>query len=229
MRVLRGRAATLERDRERTAEMLARAGETGEAALRVWTPHRQVAFGRRDANADGFDAAVDAARERGFPPVERSVGGRAVAYAGSTLAVAHALPLDDPRTGVDARYATATARLRSALASLGVDAVAGEPPDSFCPGDHSLSVRGGGKVAGLAQRIRTDAALVAGCVVVRDRAELADVLAAVYDALDVPFYPDSVGSVAAGVGPADPTSVRRAVERAFVEHAGDESVVRVRV
>ena len=197
--------------------MLDRTGETGEPAVRVWTPHRQVAFGRREAAEAGYDRAVAAARERGFDPVERSVGGRAVAYTGSTVAFAHAVPVANPRVGLDDRYDAAVGRLRRALASLGVDAVPGEPPDAFCPGSHSLQC--GGKVVGIAQRVRTDAALVAGCVVVADRAAFADVIGAVYGALDQPFDPTSVGSVAAAGGPSDPDPVIDAVERELV---GDE-------
>ncbi|MFB6123321.1 MAG: biotin/lipoate A/B protein ligase family protein [Haloferacaceae archaeon] len=215
MRVVRGRGATPESDRERTAAMLDRTAETGEAALRVWTPHRQVAFGRRDAHADGYEAAKRLVASRGFAPVERSVGGHAVAYSGRTLAFAHAVPVADLRTGLDARYESAVEALTGALAALGVDAERGEPSDSFCPGDHS--VQAGGKLAGIAQRVRADAALVAGCLLVRDRDELAAVLDPVYDALGLAFDPDSVGSVAAAGGPSDPATVARALERAFVD------------
>jgi lipoate-protein ligase A len=217
MRVLRDRAATVSADRERTRAMLDRTAETGEPAVRVWTPHRQVAFGRRDASAPGYDRARAAARERGFDAVERSVGGRAVAYTGSTVAFAHTVPIADRRTALDDRYAAARARLRRALAALGVDAVPGEPPDAFCPGSHSLQC--GGKLAGLAQRVRTDAALVAGCVVVDDRAVIAGVLTAVYDSLDHPFDPESVGSVAAAGGPSDPAPVVGTIERELVGDA----------
>jgi len=217
MRVLRGRARTIAADRERTGAMLDRTGTTGEPAVRVWTPHRQVAFGRRDATEAGYDRAVAAARERGFEPIERRVGGRAVAYTGSTVAFAHAVPVESPRTGIEARYAAASEHLRGALSRLDVDAVPGEPPDSFCPGSHSLQC--GGKLVGIAQRVRTDAALVAGCVVVEDRTAFASVLAAVYDALDQPFDPASVGSVAAAGGPSEPDRVVDAIERALVGEA----------
>ncbi|WP_225333117.1 lipoyl protein ligase domain-containing protein [Halomicrobium urmianum] len=223
MRVLRGRAADPERDFERTREMAVRTAETGEPALRAWRPHRQVAFGRRDARSDGYDLARGIARNRGYVPLEREVGGRAVAYTGSTVAFALARPADD-RSGIRDRYADATDRLRAALADLGVDADEGEPPDSFCPGTHSL--RADGKIAGLAQRVRQDVALVAGVVVVADREEIAAVLDPVYDALDVPFDPDSVGSVAAAGSPSDPDAIIDALIRAFVPD--DYRVERIR-
>lgn len=215
MRVLRGRATDPAADRSVTTSMLADTAETGTPSLRVWTPHRQVAFGRRDTHEEGYDRARAAAQRRGFTPVERGVGGRAVAYSGSTVAFAHAIPIDDLRAGLGRRYENATQTVQEALATLGVDTERGEPADAFCPGTHSL--QRDGKIAGIAQRVQQDAALVGGCVVVTDRDELADVLAAVYRELGVPFDPESMGSVAAAGGPADPDRVVRALERAFVD------------
>jgi lipoate-protein ligase A len=214
MRVLRGRAADPAADRAATRALLDAAAD-GDAGVRAWIPHRQVAFGRRDVGSDGYGAATAAARDRGFPPVERDVGGRAVAYDGDVVAFVRAVPLADGRRGITDRYAAATATLEEALSSLGAAVADGEPTGSFCPGEHSLRVAGGGKVAGVAQRVRPDAALVGGCVVVRAAPALVDVLEAVYAALGVPFDPESVGSVAAAGGPRDPARVARAVEAAF--------------
>jgi lipoate-protein ligase A len=223
MRLVRGRAATVDADRAATAAMLTSAGETGVEAFRAWTPHRQVAFGRRDTHAEGYETARRAAETRDYAVVERSVGGRAVAYTGSTVAFAHALPLDDPRQGLTGRYEGGVDGVDVALRTLDVDARPGEPAASFCPGDHSVQARGR-KLSGIAQRIRSDAALVAGCVLVSDRSDLVDVLGPVYEALDVPFDPDSVGTVADAGGPSDPDRVCRALERAFVGDAADPAV-----
>jgi len=220
MRVLRGRAGTVEADREASMAMLARTAETGERAVRVWRPHRQVAFGRRDAGDAGFERARAAAREHGFPPLERDVGGRAVAYTGTTVAFARTEPVADVRTGLGDRYERATADVAGALAALGVDVERGEPPDSFCPGTHSLSA--GGKLAGIAQRVRQGAAVVAGVLVVADHDAIAAVLEDVYRALDVPLDPGTVGSVARAGGPADPDRVVTAVEEALVGDAAVE-------
>ncbi|MFC6786647.1 biotin/lipoate A/B protein ligase family protein [Halobaculum halobium] len=197
--------------------MLAEAGDSGVPALRVWAPGRSLAFGRRDARADGYPRATAAAREHGFPPVERSVGGRAVAYAESTLAFAHAVPLEDARSGLNDRYETAVSTLVTALRDAGADVDRGEPPASYCPGEYSVRVADGGKVAGIAQRVRQDAALVSGCVTVAERGPIRAVLSPVYDALGVPFDPDSVGSVAQAGGPGDAGAVREALEAAFVD------------
>ncbi|WP_018256361.1 lipoyl protein ligase domain-containing protein [Halomicrobium katesii] len=231
MRVLRGRAADHESDHERTCQLTAAVADSRVPALRVWRPHRQVAFGRRDAREDGYERARGIARERGYAVLERSVGGRAVAYTGTTVAVALAVPTDGDRSGIQRRYDDASARLQSALDVLGVDASEGEPPDSFCPGSHSLQA--GGKIAGIAQRVRQRVAVVAAVLVVDDRDEIATLLDPVYSALGVPFDPESVGSIALAGGPADPDAVIEALVATFVgdrstavEHASDETELR---
>lgn len=214
MRVLRGRVDDQVADREATTEMVARTAETGEPALRVWRPPRQLAFGRRDTRAEGYHRARDTAAEQGFPPTERSTGGRAVAYAESTVAVAQALPVDDIRTGIADRYEVTKETLQRTFWRLSVPAQRGEPPNSFCAGDHSLQFRG--KIAGVAQHISKNAALVGAIVLVRDHEVIAGVLEPVYAALDVAFDPESVGSLERAGGRAEPDAVVEALEAAFV-------------
>jgi lipoate-protein ligase A len=221
MRVLRGREADIEADRARTREMTRGVGETGERALRVWTPHRQVAFGRRDAREDGYERAREACERAGFPTIERRVGGRAVVYTGSTVAFARAEAVADIRSGLDDRYEAATTDLQVALDRLGVHSRRGEPPDSFCPGTHSLRAPGenGGKVAGIAQRVGRGTALVAGVVIVDSAAEIAAVLEDVYDALGVAFDSGSVGSIERAGGETSRRKVLGEIERALIGDA----------
>ena len=216
MRVVRGSPADAEADREVTRRLAGLVERTGDPAVRVWTPPRLVAFGRRDAAAAGYDRAREAALERGYDPIERSVGGRAVAYTGETVAFAHVVPTDGSES-IRERYRETTGRLERVLEGLGATVRRGEPEGAFCPGDHSL--QGDGKVAGVAQRVRSDVALVGGCVVAiaRDERELAGVLEPVYAALDVPFDPGSVGSVEGAGGPGAVAPVVDAVETAFVD------------
>ena len=223
MRIVRGYLPDVERDRTATRRLADRLG-TGEPVLRVWTPPRQVAFGRRDAAADGYDLARQRAHDHGYEPVERSVGGRAVAYSGETVAFVYGVPTDGERDGIQRRYDAVTDLLRRALEDLGVAAGRGEPEGAFCPGDHSL--QHGGKIAGLAQRVRRESAVVGGCVVAleRDEADLASVLAPVYDALGVPFDPDAVGSVEGAGGPDSVEAVLDAIEAAFVGDRGADVV-----
>jgi lipoate-protein ligase A len=215
MRVVRGRERTPAADRERSRSLLEWAGAEREPAVRVWAPHQQVAFGRRDATEPGYDEACQAARRHGFSPVERDVGGRAVAYTGSTLAFARYEPVEDPRQGLGDRYERLTRDVVEALADVGVDPARGEPEDTFCPGQHSLQDRG--KLVGIAQRVTADAAVVSGILVVDQHDRIADVLAVVYDALGVPFDPSTVGSVAQSGGDVD--AVRDAVEGRLVGSA----------
>ncbi len=223
VRVIRGRAADLNADRTVTATMLEWTAETDRPAVRVWQPHRQVAFGRRDTHAEGYETARQAGIERGFAPVERRVGGRAVAYTDRTLAFAYTVPIEDVRTGTCDRYGVASETLIEALRDLGCDVVRGEPEAAYCPGSHSVSGVDNereptGKIAGLAQRVRSGAAMVSGCLTVAetDEAELRAVLQPVYQALGIDFDPDSVGSVSAAGGPDDPEQVARRLEDALV-------------
>jgi len=215
MRLLRGRAADPETDFDRTRQMADRVAEDREPALRVWRPHRQVVFGRRDANSDGYDRAHQAARDRGYTVIERAVGGRAVAYTGSTVSFSLAVPTEDPRGTIDDRYDWVKAAVKRALDDCGVTARTGEPDAAFCPGSHSLQTNG--KIAGLAQRVRRSVAVVGGIVVVRDHEAITEVLEPIYEALDVPFEPQSVGSVARAGGTDDPERVIAALERSLAD------------
>lgn len=215
MRALRGRAETIEADRAVTRDVVENTRDTGEPAVRVWTPHKQVAFGRRDTRSEGYETAQAAAEEHGFPTYERGVGGRAVAYTGNTVAFARTEPIEDIREGMQDRYSSATTDLQVALSRLGVHASPGEPPDSFCPGSHSLQIRDTGKIVGIAQRIQRGVALVAGIVVVCDHGSIVSVLADVYAPLDVPFDPDSVGSIESAESDTDPEQVTREIERSL--------------
>lgn len=214
MRLSRGRGVDPEPDQRRTREMVDRVAETDEPGVRVWTPRRQVVFGRRDRRSDGYERARETARVRGYAVRERAAGGRAVAYTGQTIAFALAEPVDDYRTGIQTRYDRALDSIGRALAVCGVDAERGEPPDSFCPGSHSLQVDAG-KVAGVAQRVTQDVAVVTGVIVVRDHDAIADVLGPVYADLGVEFDPSSVGSLAASGGTADAATVVEALETTF--------------
>lgn len=224
VRVYRGRAESPTADGAITRELLDRTAETGVPAVRVWTPHRQVAFGRRDSHAESYDAAREAAKARGYSAVVRRVGGRAVAYTGRTLAFVHAVPIDDIRRGMCDRYTKTSRLLTDALAELGAEVRHGEPHNAYCPGSHSVSsVDADGeprrKLAGLAQRVQSGAALVSGCLTVAeaDEPELRAVLAPVYRWLAVPFDPSSVGSVSTAGGPDDPAVVGHAVEAALID------------
>lgn len=214
MRLLRGRAATRSADDAVTGRCLDRTADTGERVVRVWRPHKQLAFGRRDRRCDGYETAREIAEERGYPAVVRRTGGRACAYTGSTVAFLRTEPIVDVRQGLQDRYAAVTTMIQRALWRLGVPAQQGEPEDSFCPGGHSLSADG--KLVGIAQRVTGDAALIAGTLLVDDHDAIADVLEPVYGALTIPFDPETVGSLERSGGRTEWTAIRLELEGALL-------------
>jgi octanoyl-[GcvH]:protein N-octanoyltransferase len=226
MRVMRGRAGTLAADRERSRELVASVREAGEPGLRVWRPPPHVSFGRRDAAADGYAEARRLAEGRGYPTLERSVGGRPVAFTGETVAVVYAVPRDDTTLAVAERYDRVVDALQTGFETLDVTVEHGEPECAFCPGTHSLTVPEGplsGKVAGVAQRVRQDVALVAGIALTAGRDPFLDVLEPVYDALAIPLDPDAVGSLSTA---GSPGTIADAVADALANLDADAAAVR---
>lgn len=223
MRAVRGRPAGIDADRAVADALPELVAESGEPAFRAWTPHRQVAFGRRDTAADGYDRAREAAHERGYTPIERQVGGRAVAYTGTVLAFSYVVA-NEEGDSIQSRYERTTGLLEQALERLGATVEPGEPEAAFCPGDHSL--QHDGKLAGIAQRVRRDTAVVGGCLVVNagDERAIGDVLDPIYDALGVPFDPENVGSVESAGGPGDTDAVVEALEAVFADGGPIERV-----
>ncbi|MFB6112095.1 MAG: biotin/lipoate A/B protein ligase family protein [Halobacteriaceae archaeon] len=217
MRVLRGRAETREADGAVTGELLETAAETEEVGLRVWRPHRQLAFGRRDTRRNGYERARLAAEERGFPPIVRRVGGRACAYTGRTVAFVRAEPVADARSGLTERYEAVSEAVQRACWRLGVPAQRGEPPNAFCPGGHSLSADG--KLVGIAQRVTGGAAMVAGTLIVEDHEAIGGVLEPVYDALDLDLDPATVSSLSKAGGRTEWPTIRATLEDALVGEA----------
>ena len=163
--------------------------------LRVHRPAPIVAFGPRDLVEPGAPAAVAAARARGFAAVERLAGGRAAVFHPGTVAFSWAIPDPSPREGIRARFDVLAGIAAEALRSMGVDARIGEVPGEYCPGEHSVNARGERKILGVGQRVVAGAAHVGGVVVVSGAARVRDVLIPVYEALEIPWDPTTVGSV----------------------------------
>jgi lipoate-protein ligase A len=163
---------------------------------RVYRPAATVAFGRLDARRPGFAAAADAARARGFTPVMRLAGGRAAAYDEASIVVERFAGPGEAETDFHTRFAEVNALLGDALCGLGVDVRAGELPGEYCPGEHSLSSRGELKVAGAAQRVIRNGAMVSAVVVVGHGREIRDVLVDVYAALGIAWRPQTAGALA---------------------------------
>jgi lipoate-protein ligase A len=175
-------------------------GEVDEV-LRIYTPARPaVVFGRRDTRLPGYAAAVDAARRAGFDTAVRAVGGRAVAYTDRAVVVDHVRAEAQTQAAMDQRFEAYGRRFAGLFADLGIDARVGPVPGEYCPGAHSVNARDVVKLVGTAQRVLARAWLFSSLVTVGDEERLRQVLTEVYDCLDLPFDPASVGSVSAEAG-----------------------------
>jgi lipoate-protein ligase A len=201
---------------------------TGELpeTIRVSRPEPMVAFGKQDAVAPGYAGAAAAARAKGFDPVLRLAGGRAAVFHEGTIGLAHALPEDEPRARIRARFEATAGVLERALRALGADARVGEVEGEYCPGTWSVNARGAVKLAGVGQRLVARAAHVGVVVVVEDAARVRDVLDPVYGALGLTWDPATAGEVAAEAPGATWEQVRDAL---LAEYARDHELVPVGV
>lgn len=175
---------------------------------RVWRPEPTVAFGRLDRLRPGYERAKDVARAHGFGVVEREPGGHAAAYGRGSLVIEE--EGDGDLGGIHARFERAAATLVGALIAEGVDARLGPVPSEYCPGDYSVNIGGRRKIAGLAQRVRGKRYLLGINLTVSDAADVKSVLADVYEALALPFEPDTVGEVGLPI-----EAVAEALRRAY--------------
>ena len=170
-------------------------GDLG-ATLRVFRPATNlVAFGRRDTNRPGFPAAADACRTAGFTPVVRPTGGRAVACTRAAVVLDHVSPDGLSPTGMRDRFEDFGELLAAVLRGFGIEARVGEVPGEYCPGAHSVNARGQAKLVGTAQRMVRNAWLFSSVLIFDDADPVRSMLNTVYDDLELPFDPASVGAV----------------------------------
>jgi len=179
--------------------------------MRVARPGAMVAFGRQDTSSAGYGEAAAAARAQGFDPVKRLAGGRAAVFCDQTVAFAWAQHNEDPWPGTHARFREMAAVLERALRRLGVDARTGAVPGEYCPGEYSINAGGRTKLAGLGQRIIKGGTHMGGVIVVSGAPRIREVLIPVYDALGLPWDPDTTGSIEDEVGPVSFTDVAAAI------------------
>jgi lipoate-protein ligase A len=173
---------------------------TRPATVSITPSTRHVGVTRRDTFRPGFEDAVRASGEMGYPVLVRSSGGGATAADRGTFGFSIIRPADETesRRAIRERYDEAAALVLGAFSRLGVPAEVGEVREEFCPGDHSVRVgdeEGGMKVVGIAQRITRRATSVGGIVLVEGERDLARVLERVYNAMHLPFRKESVGSL----------------------------------
>jgi len=178
--------------------LLAEVAEGAPPAFRLVSPAAMVSFGRLDRLADGFGAAVAAARRHGFAATMRLGGGRAAALTEEALDFGLAEPAHGATTE---RFAAMTELVRAALARLGVRAAVGALPGEYCPGAWSLHA-GGVKLAGISQRVVRGAAWTEGFVIAGGGDRVRAVLVDVYAALGLEWDPATAGDLVSAGAPA---------------------------
>jgi octanoyl-[GcvH]:protein N-octanoyltransferase len=190
------------RDLEFGIELLGKV-KTGEIGpcLRLYRPAPTVAFGQRDANLPGFEAAAEACRKLGFEPLVRRAGGRAAAYHEGTLVIDHVEPHRDAIAGAKGRFAFFGELLAGALRSVGVQAAVGEIPGEYCPGEFSVHGQAADhpgrqvKLIGTAQRVVSGGWLFSSVIVVENSQPIREVLTHSYAALGLDWDPRTAGAV----------------------------------
>ncbi|MCM0617659.1 lipoate--protein ligase family protein [Paenarthrobacter sp. MSM-2-10-13] len=202
----------------------ARSGNLG-PSLRLYRPQPTVAFGQRDANLPGFQAAAEACRELGFEPLIRKAGGRAAAYHQGTLVIDHIEPHPDAIVRAKARFSEFGELLAGALRSVGVHAAVGEIPGEYCPGEFSVHGEDPDfpahriKLIGTAQRVVSGGWLFSSVIVVEDSKPIREVLAASYAALGLEWDPATAGAANDLLPHLDVQSVEDAVVEAYRGYA----------
>lgn len=184
------------------------------AVLRIYRPQPTLAFGARDRFLPGFLTAVEAARDHGFTPALRSLGGRAAAYHPGSLVIDHIEASDRFIRDTTARFVEFGEDYVEVLRGIGVDARLGEIPGEYCPGEHSVNVAGRIKAIGTAQRVVSGAWLFSSSVVVEDPAPIRAVLIDVEAALGVEWDPATGGAISE----VHPEITVEAVAEAFAAH-----------
>ena len=190
-----------------------KAGRRG-ATLRMYRPAPTLAFGARDRFLPGFATAIEAAKDHGFTPALRSLGGRAAAYHPGSLVIDHIEPSDSFITNTTARFTGFGLDYVEVLRGIGIDARLGEIPGEYCPGEHSVNVAGRIKAIGTAQRVVSGAWLFSSSVVVEDPDPIRAVLTDVEAALGIEWDPSTGGSISE----IHPEVTVDAVTEAFATH-----------
>lgn len=174
-------------------------GKISGPIVRLYRPEATVSFGQQDTRMPGYEAAQEQSRRHGFLPIVRKVGGRAAAYHPGSLIIDHIQPEDDAMFGFRQRFEYFGDLLTVVLQRLGVNAAVGEIPDEYCAGEYSVhAVLDAGhriKLAGTAQRVVKGAWLFSTSLVIENGAAVRDVLTNVYQDLELPLDPSTVGAV----------------------------------
>ncbi|OMH36889.1 lipoate--protein ligase family protein [Tersicoccus sp. Bi-70] len=185
-------------DLDYALRLLAAAREGAVApTVRIYRPRPTAAFGQRDVRLSGYAAATSRCREAGYTPVVRRSGGRVAVYDEGAVIIDHVQPHPDPIVGSQDRYQEFSAVIADALERAGVRTGIGELPGEYCAGEHSVFGTDGvhrAKLVGVAQRVIAGAWLISAVVSVEDTASLRTLITDVYDDLELPLDPGTIGA-----------------------------------
>jgi octanoyl-[GcvH]:protein N-octanoyltransferase len=174
--------------------------------LRLYRPLPTAAFSQRDALLPGYPRAEAVARELGFEPVKRTVGGRMAPLHEDTLVIDLIVAHPKPNVGTRQRFESVATAVCAALQRMDVPARIGEIPGEYCPGEFSVNAGGKVKLAGIAQRVTRWGFLVSTVLVLGRPDPLRAVVEGCYQELGLPVDPSVVGAVsdfASGVSRTD--------------------------
>lgn len=184
--------------------------------VRVYTPLPTVAMSRRESRMPGFERACAASIGRGFTPVIRPTGGRAVAY-DETCMVFDIIEREHVLTDQSAFFLRAGEALVAAMRGLSADARVGDVPGEYCPGEFSINARGSVKLIGTSQRAVRGARLLSGMLPLGEVAQLVDVLVEVNAALRLDWDASTFGTLWAEASGPRRAAVEDAVVGALIE------------
>jgi lipoate-protein ligase A len=202
-------------DLDRSVELLRAVADgsiTQHRVVRVYAPLPTVAMSRRESRLPGFETARAASVQRGFTPVIRPTGGRAVAYDESCIVFDVIAPEREGAIDQARFFREVGDALTASLRKLGVDARVGDVPGEYCPGEFSINARGAVKLIGTSQRAVRGARLLSGMLPLAGVERFTDVLLAVNAALELDWDPATFGTLATEV----PRMPRTMVERALI-------------
>ena len=194
---------------------VASGGIETDGVIRFYAPRPTLALTRVESRLPGYAEACEVGAGRGYHPVLRPTGGRAVAYDESCLVIDI---IRRERGPADQReyFERCGAALVVAMRRLGVDARLGGVPGEYCPGAYSINARGITKLMGTAQRAVRGARLLSAMLPLADVGTLVALLTQVNGLLTLPWDAATFGSLDQETRGVPCTAVEGAIAMAVV-------------
>ena len=165
----------------------------GRSPALVFRPRATAAFGRLDRLRPGYAAAQEAARDHGFEPLLRPVGGHAVVYDERSVVFDEVTPHDDIAAGIQDRFAPAPTGSSPRCARS-----ASIPRSASCPASTAPAPTASASTASSrrhGQRVVSGAALFSAVVLVGGGDAIRAALTDIYTALDLDWDPSTAGAI----------------------------------